>query len=132
MGWNKPSCDYISITASLSVTTLHNFSLFEAPPKKETLEILEAYYDKFRWQGDYNVIIVAWGAGAAAPDYNQAVSNTRMVATQTRLIIEGLVQAGGRLADIHIIGHSLGAHTAGSTGRQMDGKVGRITGKMRS
>lgn len=74
------------------------------------------------------MIIVAWGAGAAAPDYNQAVSNTRMVATQTRLIIEGLVQAGGRLADIHIIGHSLGAHTAGSTGRQMDGKVGRITG----
>lgn len=84
----------------------------------------------FRWQGDYNVIVVAWGAGAAAPDYNQAVSNTRMVATQTRLIIEGLVQAGGRLADIHLIGHSLGAHTAGSTGRQVGGKIGRITGKV--
>ncbi|XP_052686468.1 pancreatic lipase-related protein 2-like [Crassostrea angulata] len=82
----------------------------------------------FLTKGDYNVIIVAWGAGAAAPDYNQAVSNTRMVATQTRLIIEGLVQAGGRLADIHLIGHSLGAHTAGSTGRQLGGKIGRITG----
>ncbi|XP_034312547.2 pancreatic lipase-related protein 2 [Magallana gigas] len=79
-------------------------------------------------KGDYNVIVVAWGAEAAAPDYNQAVSNTRMVATQTRLIIEGLVQAGGRLADIHLIGHSLGAHTAGSTGRQVGGKIGRITG----
>ncbi|XP_052686467.1 pancreatic lipase-related protein 2-like [Crassostrea angulata] len=84
--------------------------------------------DAFLTKGDYNVIVVAWGAGAAAPDYNQAVSNTRMVATQTRLIIEGLVQAGGRLTDIHLIGHSLGAHTAGSTGRQMGGKVGRITG----
>ncbi|XP_062601983.1 uncharacterized protein LOC134263629 [Saccostrea cucullata] len=89
---------------------------------------LYAMKDAFLTKGDFNVIIVAWGKGAVPPHYNQAVSNTRMVGTQTRLVIEKLVQAGSNLDDIHIIGHSLGAHTAGSAGRQLHGKVGRITG----
>lgn len=84
---------------------------------------------EFILKGDYNVIIVAWGKGAVGPDYNQAVSNTRLVGTQTRLIIQKLVQAGGSLTDVHIIGHSLGAHTAGLAGRQLHGKVARVTGK---
>ncbi|XP_078319407.1 pancreatic lipase-related protein 2-like isoform X3 [Crassostrea virginica] len=84
--------------------------------------------DAFLAKGEFNVIIVAWGNGAKAPDYNQAVSNTRMVATQTRLLVQRLFHASGSLGNIHIIGHSLGAHTAGSTGRQLRGNLGRITG----
>ncbi|XP_052686465.1 pancreatic lipase-related protein 2-like [Crassostrea angulata] len=77
---------------------------------------------------DFNVIIVAWGKGATAPNYNQAVSNTRMVGTQLRLIIDMMVRAGGKVGDMHLIGHSLGAHTAGYTGRLLHGRLGRITG----
>ena len=87
------------------------------------------YRQSFDKKGEFNVIIVAWGNGAKAPDYNQAVSNTRMVATQTRLLVQRLFHASGSLGNIHIIGHSLGAHTAGSTGRQLRGNLGRITGK---
>lgn len=82
----------------------------------------------FFCQDDFNVIIVAWGKGATAPNYNQAVSNTRMVGTQLRLIIDMMVRAGGKVSDMHLIGHSLGAHTAGYTGRLLHGRLGRITG----
>lgn len=73
---------------------------------------------------------MAWGKGATAPNYNQAVSNTRMVGTQLRLIIDMMVRAGGKVGDMHLIGHSLGAHTAGYTGRLLHGRLGRITGEI--
>jgi predicted alpha/beta hydrolase len=40
-----------------------------------------------------------------------------------------VAQTGARLADFHIIGHSLGGQTAGFAGQSITtGKVGRITG----
>ncbi|EPQ12858.1 Pancreatic lipase-related protein 2 [Myotis brandtii] len=35
---------------------------------------------------------------------------------------------GYSLENVHIIGHSLGAHAAGEAGRRLGGSVGRITG----
>ena len=73
---------------------------------------------------------MTWGPGATFPDYDQAVANTRMVGTQMRLIIDMMVDhARARLSDIHLIGHSLGAHTAGFTGWLLHGQLGRITGR---
>ena len=88
------------------------------------------YINSIEFQDDFNVIVVSWGPGAALPFYDQAVANTRMVGTQIRLIIDMMVQhAGAKLSDIHLIGHSLGAHTSGYTGYLLHGKLGRITGK---
>jgi hypothetical protein len=57
------------------------------------------------------------------------VANTRVVAVQLRLLMLRLVkEAGLDLKDVHFIGHSLGAHTSGDAGRQLNGAVGRITG----
>ncbi|XP_060081627.1 pancreatic lipase-related protein 2-like [Ylistrum balloti] len=75
-----------------------------------------------------NVVVVAWGPGAAFPDYFQAVANTRMVGTQMRLMIDQMVLTGASLADFHLIGHSLGAHTSGYTGYLLHGKLARISG----
>ncbi|XP_070195617.1 pancreatic lipase-related protein 2-like isoform X2 [Littorina saxatilis] len=77
---------------------------------------------------DSNVIIVGWGPGANG-GYDSAVANLRVVAAELSLLLIRLVkEAGLKLKDVHLIGHSLGAHTSGDTGRRLGGQIGRITG----
>ncbi|KAG5878995.1 hypothetical protein JTB14_026799 [Gonioctena quinquepunctata] len=76
---------------------------------------------------DANVIVVDW-AGGSLPLYTQATANTRLVGLEIAYLINYLVnnyEVDAR--DIHIIGHSLGAHTAGYAGSLVPG-LGRITG----
>ncbi|XP_006823034.2 fibroblast growth factor receptor 2-like [Saccoglossus kowalevskii] len=69
-----------------------------------------------------NIMSVDWGT-AANPngvifnilDYHQAASNTRVVAQHVAALTQRL--SGRARADIHIIGHSLGAHISGMIGR---------------
>lgn len=76
---------------------------------------------------DLNVIIVDW-AGGSLPLYTQATANTRLVGLELGYFINFLLKNYGvDPADIHIIGHSLGAHTAGYAGSMVPG-LGRITG----
>ncbi|BFZ16416.1 hypothetical protein BsWGS_19455 [Bradybaena similaris] len=74
-----------------------------------------------------NVIVVNWGDGAGFP-YARAVANTRVVgAAMARLIGNMLAMEGTTARQVHIIGHSLGAHAAGYTGAVIP-DLGRITG----
>lgn len=76
---------------------------------------------------DYNVIAVDWKSGARTL-YPQAASNTRVVGAQTSLLINLLRNVmGAKPQKMHLIGHSLGAHVAGYTGKRQS-KLGRITG----
>ncbi|XP_065569009.1 pancreatic triacylglycerol lipase-like isoform X2 [Artemia franciscana] len=77
--------------------------------------------------GDYNAIIVDWGGGSL-PLYTQATANTRLVGLEIAFMIRTMIeQFGARAEDFHLIGHSLGSHTAGYAGEQIPG-LGRITG----
>ncbi|XP_059168806.1 inactive pancreatic lipase-related protein 1-like [Physella acuta] len=83
--------------------------------------------EKLLTQGDYNVILVDWSAGAVTT-YTQAKANTQLVGAQIGLLINQLVgKYNVKAKDIHIIGHSLGAHIAGYAGQRVKG-LGRITG----
>lgn len=76
---------------------------------------------------DVNIIVVDW-AGGSLPLYTQATANTRLVGLEIAYLINYLVknyELDPR--EIHIIGHSLGAHTAGYAGALVPG-LGRITG----
>ncbi|CAG7827736.1 unnamed protein product [Allacma fusca] len=76
---------------------------------------------------DINVLSVDWKTGADMY-YPQSVANARVVAAQVVLFLEYLTETKGeRLGDIHIIGHSLGAHIAGYIGKRFPG-VAKITG----
>ncbi|KAL7299142.1 hypothetical protein TKK_0007742 [Trichogramma kaykai] len=78
--------------------------------------------------GDYNVIIVDW-AGGSLPLYTQATANTRLVGLEIAHLVKHLQKNYGLdPGDVHLIGHSLGAHTAGYAGEKLNGKIGRITG----
>ncbi|KAK5637719.1 hypothetical protein RI129_000104 [Pyrocoelia pectoralis] len=67
---------------------------------------------------DVNVISVNWALGATPP-YTQAVANTRLVGAiiaHLLRLVQDATPTGYSLNNIHIIGHSLGAHIAGYTG----------------
>ncbi|CAL1544811.1 unnamed protein product [Lymnaea stagnalis] len=74
-----------------------------------------------------NVIIVDWSSGAGFP-YSRAVANTRIVGAETTRFLKTLRQVLGMTTQqVHLIGHSLGAHAAGYVGASLQG-VSRITG----
>ncbi|GFS19022.1 pancreatic triacylglycerol lipase-like [Elysia marginata] len=80
-------------------------------------------------QGDYNVIIVSWSKGARLTNYDLASANVRLVATQVKVLLKLLQRVAGlQMKDVHMIGHSLGAHTSGYVGTLMGDKIARITG----
>ncbi|XP_025077771.1 pancreatic lipase-related protein 2-like [Pomacea canaliculata] len=75
-----------------------------------------------------NSIAVEWRKGAQGPYYYQATANTRVVGNYIATLILLLEKLGVPMSSVHVIGHSLGAQTAGYAGQGLDGRLGRITG----
>ncbi|XP_068244011.1 pancreatic triacylglycerol lipase-like [Palaemon carinicauda] len=76
---------------------------------------------------DFNVITVNWKGGSRT-SYTQAAVNTRVVGLEIAHFVNWLIHNSTLIAgDVHIIGHSLGAHAAGYAGERIKG-LGRITG----
>ena len=82
-----------------------------------------------------NVILIDWSGGADFP-YGQAAGNTRLVGAQIGELIRFLIASFSRppsyAENFYIVGHSLGAQTAGYAGSYLRARgfsLGRITGK---
>ncbi|KAM9324598.1 pancreatic triacylglycerol lipase-like [Gastrophryne carolinensis] len=74
-----------------------------------------------------NCIAVDWSKGANA-QYSQAANNIRVVGAEISNFIDVLLSnLSYSPANIHLIGHSLGAHAAGEAGKRRSG-IARITG----
>ncbi|XP_056385904.1 pancreatic lipase-related protein 2-like isoform X2 [Hyla sarda] len=78
---------------------------------------------------DVNCIGVDWRRGSGSVKlYVQAANNARLVGAEIAYLIKRLQEELGYApSNIHIIGHSLGAHAAGEAGRRLPG-IRRITG----
>lgn len=77
---------------------------------------------------DVNVIVVDWTGGNGNP-YSQAVANAWVVGGEIYLLVEFLKKTTNlKPSQVHVIGHSLGAHVAGYAGNRMEQTIGRITG----
>ncbi|WAR22785.1 LIPR1-like protein [Mya arenaria] len=109
-------------------------------PYRKSIFIIHGYRDDGRetWvmdmknallkQADVNVVSVDWERGANQADYNQAASNTRVVGALIAQLLTTLRQFRSlNYGDVHLVGHSLGAHIAGYAGERVK-SVGRITG----
>ncbi|XP_052777787.1 pancreatic lipase-related protein 2-like [Mya arenaria] len=86
-----------------------------------------------RAKADVNVFLVFWGNGANLGFlYDQAATNTQVVAAEIRVLILNMVSLGADVNQVHLIGHSLGAHTSGYVGGRLKSDhhlvLGRITG----
>lgn len=75
--------------------------------------ITRAYLDR----GNYNVFVVDWGVGANTANYAAARNRIRNVAHFTAQFIDFLHTQGVSFASITVVGHSLGGHAAGITGK---------------
>uniref|UniRef100_A0A8C6NAR3 Triacylglycerol lipase n=1 Tax=Melopsittacus undulatus TaxID=13146 RepID=A0A8C6NAR3_MELUD len=76
---------------------------------------------------DVNCISVDWKKGSRCM-YTQASNNVRVVGAEIAYFVNTLKDTYGYSpANVHIIGHSLGAHVAGEAGKRRPG-IGRITG----
>ena len=79
---------------------------------------------------DLNVIGVDWSTLATYPNYARAALCTNFVGMYLAQFLDFLILSGTPDRNIHVIGYSLGAHVAGSTGHSMrTGRLPRITGK---
>ncbi|UJR17675.1 hypothetical protein I4U23_004572 [Adineta vaga] len=77
-------------------------------------------------QGDMNVITIDWSGGNQFP-YGQAVANTVIVAAVIRQLLQAMINVGAKPQEMHLIGHSLGAHISSYVGRDLR-NLGRISG----
>uniref|UniRef100_A0A8C2UCG1 Triacylglycerol lipase n=1 Tax=Coturnix japonica TaxID=93934 RepID=A0A8C2UCG1_COTJA len=76
---------------------------------------------------DVNCILTDWRGGSSGL-YTDAVNNVRIVGAELVYLVNLLEKEYGYSpANVHFIGHSLGAHAAGEAGRRKPG-IGRITG----
>lgn len=75
---------------------------------------------------DCNVIVVDWSQIADHKDYIAVAKNVPRVASRVASFINFLrTSAGLRTSNMKIIGHSLGAHVAGLSAREV-GKLSRV------
>ncbi|XP_071987474.1 pancreatic lipase-related protein 2-like [Engystomops pustulosus] len=76
---------------------------------------------------DVNCFCIDWSRGSQTL-YTQAANNIRVVGAEVAYFIKTLQDIFHyNLRNVHLIGHSLGAHAAGEAGRRLRG-IGRITG----
>ncbi|XP_015793291.2 inactive pancreatic lipase-related protein 1 [Tetranychus urticae] len=126
---------------------LEQFQLNNSPfdARKKVKFIIHGFtssFDEMDWMGklkdlilegqpnQYNVFGVDWSNGAKTINYFQAVANTRVVGAALAHFIKKLNQISGlKFSNVHLIGHSLGAHVSGYAGERIQNpKIGRITG----
>ncbi|XP_022166001.1 lipase member H-B-like [Myzus persicae] len=80
--------------------------------------------------GGYNVVTVDWSKIAEDIIYHKPAILTAPVGKVIAEFLDRMVAyTGTQASDIHLLGHSLGAHVMGSCGSNFkSGKIGRITG----
>ncbi|XP_015997971.2 pancreatic triacylglycerol lipase [Rousettus aegyptiacus] len=132
---NENPSNFQTITADSSTIEASNFKT-----NRKTRFVIHGFLDKGdgSWLSDIcknlftvesvNCICVDWKGGSQT-FYTQAVQNIRIVGAEVAYFVEVLQSAFQYSpSDVHIIGHSLGAHAAGEAGRRTNGTIGRITG----
>ncbi|XP_058907709.1 pancreatic triacylglycerol lipase isoform X2 [Kogia breviceps] len=107
---------------------------------RKTCFIIHGFIDKGEEKWLYNIcknlfevesvncICVDWKGGSRT-GYTQASQNIRIVGAEVAYFIDVLKSSFEYSpSKVHVIGHSLGAHAAGESGRRTNGTIGRITG----
>ncbi|KAL5280664.1 hypothetical protein ACFFRR_004588 [Megaselia abdita] len=95
----------------------------------QTVEIVDSHLSNGRKE-NYNMIVVDWSCWAMTANYYLARLRTRRAGKRTAELIDWLHEKTGMpFETTYVYGHSLGAHVAGFTGKQVTkGKIKTIIG----
>ncbi|KAK7590572.1 hypothetical protein V9T40_002185 [Parthenolecanium corni] len=95
-----------------------------------SMEMVQTTKDAYLQMHDYNIITVDWGKSAMHSFYLIMIHRAKIVGIEISKLIDKLVDQHIVTSDqIHLIGHSVGAHAMGVAGHfAKSGKVARITG----
>ncbi|XP_015113174.1 pancreatic triacylglycerol lipase [Diachasma alloeum] len=95
---------------------------------KGTTKWLKIIRSNYLSEEDCNVVIVNWFP-ISIKEYHVAAKLTEQIGAYVGEFLHFLnAETNISLANVHILGHSLGAHIAGFAGSSLSGNVGRITG----
>ncbi|CAG4943607.1 unnamed protein product [Parnassius apollo] len=84
--------------------------------------------DAYLGKGDYNVIVLDWRR-LALSDYVTAAYGVPAVGRGLGQFLAFLnLVTGAPFSSMHLVGFSLGAHLVGNAGRELGGRVARVTG----
>ena len=123
--WNSPSSIANSNFNPAYPTRLTIHGWNGDPTSRVNTAVRAAYLDS----GMFNVIMVDWSRGAGTINYLSARNRVGPVGVVVAGFLRNLVEAtGADLRDVSLIGHSLGAHVAGFTGKNLDQPLGSIVG----
>ncbi len=85
--------------------------------------------DQFLSRADLNIVVVDWSAGAQTINYISARNRVAAAGNAIGILIERLVNENlARFDNIILVGHSLGSHVAGNTGKAVTGTLQAIYG----
>uniref|UniRef100_T1GPT2 Lipase domain-containing protein n=1 Tax=Megaselia scalaris TaxID=36166 RepID=T1GPT2_MEGSC len=98
-------------------------------PQMQSYEIIDSHLLNGRRE-NYNIIIVDWSVLGKTLNYYAARLRTRKAGLKVAQFIDWLHTEGGLdFETTHVYGHSLGAHVAGFTGKQVTkGRIKTIVG----
>jgi len=90
-------------------------------------------YNQYYFEvGDYNIFSIDWSKLESWANYPTSAVRTRAVGEHAANLVKILDGFPGVFDQIHVIGHSLGAHVAGFLGKRVQnlglGKLKRVTG----
>ena len=89
------------------------------------------FADAYLSVGDYNIISIDWGDLESWANYPEAAARTKPVGEYAATLVQIFADLG-LLENVHVVGHSLGAHVAGFLAKKVQsmglGKLKRITG----
>lgn len=94
----------------------------------KTLWMIEAreVFERYSLLGQQNLIFMDWNAASHGP-YAKVASHSSIVGAYLSNFITKLTNLGADLGQMHLIGHSLGAHVSGFAGKRLQGKLGQIS-----
>lgn len=95
-----------------------------------TYIILIILFTAYLRAGKFNVICVDWKQLTFDLDYPSAKINVKRIGGDiARVLTTITTDTNVGLKNVHLVGHGLGAHIVGHTGKELSGKIPRITGK---